>query len=98
MFPIYGLLAFCYPPIYDLIAGYTWYIRGIIYMIGFFVVEYVTGWILIKITGDFVWKYTSRFNLHGLIQLPHAPAWFLAGLGFEKIYPYIVKISKFLAT
>lgn len=94
MFPIYGLLAFCYPPIHDIIRNYDWFVRGFIYMIAFFAVEYVTGWILKKVTGDFVWQYTSRFNLHGLIQLPHAPVWFFAGLGFEKIYPYIVRLSK----
>lgn len=96
MFPIYGLMAFIYPPLYKMIGGYEWYIRGFIYMCLFFAVEYVTGWILKKVTGDFVWQYTSRFNLHGLIQLPHAPVWFFAGLGFEHIYPFIVRLSKFM--
>lgn len=97
MFPIYGLLAFIYPPVHDLIKGYEWYIRGAIYMIAFFIVEYASGWILLKVTGDYVWKYTSKFNIHGLIQLPHAPVWFFAGLGFEKVYPYIVKASRLLS-
>lgn len=96
MFPIYGLLAFFYPPLHDSIGGYQWYIRGAIYMIAFFVVEYATGWILLKVTGDYVWRYTSRFNLHGLVQLPHAPVWFFAGLGFERVYPVIVKLSRVL--
>ena len=98
MFPIYGLLAFLYPPLHDFIAGYEWYIRGAIYMFAFFIVEYVTGWILLKATGNYVWHYTSKFNLSGLIQLPHAPVWFFAGLGFEKIYPYVVKLSALLTT
>jgi uncharacterized membrane protein len=96
MFPIYGLMAFIYPPLFAIIKTYPWFARGFVYMIAFFVIEYITGWLLKKATGDFVWHYTSRFNLHGLIQLPHAPAWFFAGLGFEKAYPFIVKISKFL--
>lgn len=97
MFPIYGLLAFLYPPLYRIIGGYEWFIRGFIYMLVLFLIEYITGWILKKATGDFVKQYTSRFNLHGLIQLSHAPVWFFAGLGFEKIYPFIVKMSKFIA-
>lgn len=98
MFPIYGLLAFVYPPLHDMIRGYDWYVRGAIYMITFFVIEYATGWILLKVTGGYVWQYTSRFNLHGLIQLPHAPVWFLAGLGFERVYLYIVKIAGVLTS
>lgn len=96
MFPIYGLLAFVYPPLHDAVNGLEWYLRGVIYMCTFYTVEYASGWILLKVTGDYVWKYTSRFNLNGLIQLPHAPVWFLAGLGFEKLYPYIVKMSQVL--
>jgi len=96
MFPIYGLLAFCYPPVHDMIGGQAWYIRGVIYMFGFFIVEYITGWLLLKATGDYVWHYTSKFNLNGLIQAQYAPVWFFAGLGFEKAYPYIVRISKVL--
>ena len=96
MFPIYGLLAFVYPPLRDILGSNPWYIRGLVYMLVFYMVEYATGWILLKVTGDYVWRYTSKFNLNGLIQLSHVPVWFFAGLGFEKLYPYIVKISKFL--
>ncbi len=96
MFPIYGLLPFIYPPLHDYIQGYDWYIRGAIYMVAFYIVQYVSGWILLKVTRDHVWEYKSKFNLHGHIDLPHAPVWFFAGLGFEHLYPYIVRLSKIL--
>lgn len=93
MFPIYGLIAFIFPLISFRIGSFPWFIRGIIYMLAFYIVEYVSGLILTKLKVC-PWNYPAKYSLNGLIYFPYAPIWFAAGLGVEKIYPFIVVISR----
>ncbi len=93
MFPIYGLIAFIFPLIAFRIGGFPWFVRGIIYMLAFFVVEYVCGLVLSKLRIS-IWNYPAKYSINGLVYLPYAPIWFLAGLGVERIYPIIVSISR----
>lgn len=92
MFPLYGLIAFIFPLIVFRIGSLPWYVRGLIYMLVFFVVEYVSGLILRKMKVC-PWNYPAKYSLHGLIYFPYAPVLFGAGLGVERIYPVIVRIS-----
>lgn len=98
MFPIYGLIAFLFEPLNQQIAGWSWFLRGLAYMSAIYIVEYICGALLKKLTGGHVWNYTSRFNLHGHIQLwPHAPAWFLVGLLIERYYNDMEQMSLWLS-
>lgn len=98
MFPIYGLLAFLFPPLYGAISHYAWPLRGLIYMAGIYLVEYLSGTILTAVTGGHIWQYTGRFNYKGQITLLHAPVWFAVGLIVEKYYPWVEKVSWLLAS
>ena len=92
MFPIYGLIAFIFPLIVYRIGSLPWFVRGLIYMLVFFLVEYISGWILRKLKVC-PWNYPDKYSLHGLIYFPYAPVWFAAGLGVERVYPVIVRLS-----
>lgn len=84
MFPIYGMAAFI-KPIYRLIRHFPGILRGIIYSLGIFTCEYVTG-TLLKKHHSCPWDYSNApSNINGVIRLDYAPYWFFAGLLFERI-------------
>jgi len=85
MFFIYGLVAF-FEPFCDSISAFPVFVRGGLYVISIFLIEYFTGGFLRKIAVC-PWDYSgSRFNYKGLIRFDYAPVWFLAGLVFERIH------------
>lgn len=83
MFPIYGMAA-AMAPIGNILCKKNVFIRGSVYMALIFATEYTTGWILRKF--DMCpWDYSDApLNIDGLIRLDYAPAWFAAGLLFER--------------
>ncbi len=83
MFPIYGLAA-AMAPIGKVLCKRNVIVRGTVYMLLIFATEYTTGWLLRK--ADMCpWDYShAALNVDGLIRLDYAPAWFAAGLLFEK--------------
>lgn len=86
MFPIYGLVI-VFEPLHDIIRYWPVWRRGIIWMLLYFAVEYLTGWLLSVMLGTVPWDYSlAALNIHGLIRLDYAPAWFAAGLLFEKVH------------
>lgn len=93
MFFIYGLAVF-FEPIHENIGHLNIILRGGLYTVLIFIVEYFTGWVLRKVLGQCPWDYSkSRFSVKGLIRLDYAPAWFVAGLLFEKVHYGLEKIS-----
>lgn len=57
----------------------------LLYMLGFYMVEFISGSFLREI-GICPWDYSAaRFQYRGIIRLDYAPLWFAAGLIFEKI-------------
>jgi uncharacterized membrane protein len=85
MFFIYGLAVFL-EPIHDIIHKWRWYFRGVIWVILIWGIEYTTGLLLGNIIGVPPWVYDGRFAVDHLIRLDYAPAWFVAGLIFERIH------------
>ena len=84
MFPIYGLAA-CFKPIYNFLKNRSAIFRGGVYTILIFTAEYCFG-SLLRVFGMCPWDYTgTKYNVHGLIRLDYAPAWFFAGLIMERI-------------
>ncbi|WP_027340136.1 putative ABC transporter permease [Halonatronum saccharophilum] len=93
MFPIYGL-AILLEPIYLRIRGYNFLLRGGIYTLLIFSIEYLTGWLLLNTIGICPWDYTGKaYSVHGLIRLDYAPLWFLVGLLFERVYETLIKLN-----
>ena len=84
MFPIYGCAAVI-APLYARIYTFPFFCRGLLYMFGFYLVEFVSGSIL-KEFEMCPWDYSgAAFQYRGIIRLDYAPLWFAAGLIFEKI-------------
>ncbi|MBI1909687.1 MAG: hypothetical protein HYS22_05915 [Deltaproteobacteria bacterium] len=97
MFPIYSLIAFLFEPVHNQLVYYPLLFRAVGYMLVFFGVELASGFLLKKLTGDYVWHYSSRFSLGGYIKLSHAPVWYVTGLLVDTYYGNIVWLSELLA-
>lgn len=84
MFPIYGMAA-CLSPLTKTLASHKPLFRGTVYMLCIYSAEYITGTILKKYNAC-PWDYSkSKYQYKGVIRLDYAPAWFAAGLFFEKL-------------
>jgi uncharacterized membrane protein len=92
MFPIYGLAVFL-EPIHNKIRDWPVVVRGGVYTLLIFFAEYSTGLFLRIILGECPWDYSaSSYSINGLIRLDYAPAWFAAGLLFEKLHSILENI------
>lgn len=98
MFPLYGSIVFLYEPIHDVLRPAPWVARGLVYTLGFFAAEYLSGWLIKRLTGSCPWDYSpwSRFSINGYIRLDYAPIWFLVGLGLEPIHDGLVRLTPLL--
>ena len=86
MFPIYGAGGLLFERVHAEIAFLPMLVRGVVYMLGCFVIEYATGMLLKKTTGRIPWDYSyARFHIHGAIRLDYIPVWFVFGLLLEKV-------------
>ncbi len=88
MVPIYGLAVFLEPLVY-LLRPLPWWIRGLVYLAIIWSIEYLTGTLLRLLLGYCPWNYDDFLNVNGIITWRMAPEWFLAGLGFEKLFNFI---------
>ena len=86
MFPIYGLASVIKPISLKLKKmKMPTIIRGIVYSIGIFIVELITGSILKK-TNNCQWDYSDKkYNINGVIRIDYAPLWCIVGVIFEKM-------------
>ena len=84
MFFIYGMAAII-GPIYRFMARFPFWVRGGIYAIAIYLVEYLTGSVLKRFRAC-PWNYSKcKHNIKGLINMDYAGAWFVMGLIYEKI-------------
>jgi uncharacterized membrane protein len=96
MFFIYGgAMAFLFEPVHNALRPLAWPVRGLVYVVGIFAVEYGAGWLLRRTTGACPWDYTgrSRWQVNGLIRLDYAPAWFVFGLVAEQVHDFLVVLT-----
>lgn len=94
MFPIYGLAVFL-EPMHDRIRSMPWMVRGTVWAGVFFIIEYLSGWVLKLLIGVCPWDYSlaSPYMLDGLIRLDYFPVWFITGLLFEKIHDFLNRLQ-----
>ena len=89
MLPIYSL-AWFFEPIHDAIRFWPLWRRGVLWMLLCFGIEYTTGSLLADMVGRSPWDYSAApLHIDGLIRLDYAPAWFAAGLLFEKTHDWL---------
>lgn len=98
MFPIYGFGGLLFEFAYRFIASWPLLLRGTVYIVGCFAVEYATGWLIQRLTGKVPWDYSqARWNVHSLIRLDYAPAWFVFGLLLERVARLAAEMEPILA-
>ncbi len=86
MFPIYACGGLAFEVAHGWVADLAWPLRGMVYTVGIFAVEYASGWLIQRLTGSIPWDYSERrWHVHGLIRLDYAPAWFVFGLLLERV-------------
>ncbi|NLK36409.1 MAG: hypothetical protein GX301_13420 [Gracilibacteraceae bacterium] len=91
MFPIYGLMILL-EPVHDNIRNTPVVVRGGVYTIIIFGIEFITGWILKELIGECPWNYSSLpYSIDGIITLSFIPVWFFGGLLFEKLHDYLMR-------
>ena len=85
MFPIYGLASVIKPISLKLKKmKMPTIIRGIVYSIGIFMVELITGSIL-KNKNNCPWDYSDKkYNINSVIRIDYA-MWCIVGIIFEKM-------------
>lgn len=94
MFPIYGGGGLLFEVAHRAIASWHGLLRGLVYMIGCFAVEYVSGLIIKLATGKIPWDYSySRWSVHGLIRLDYIPVWFAFGLLLERVEAIVRRVA-----
>ncbi|MCL2406754.1 MAG: putative ABC transporter permease [Defluviitaleaceae bacterium] len=91
MFFIYGSAAF-FGPVFTLLSAFPLILRGLIYVVIIFAVEFATG-LGLRSFNACPWDYSNaRMNVMGVIRLDYAPAWFAAGLLFEAAHGMVVAV------
>ena len=85
MFFIYGSAVFL-EPVHDVISGWRWPLRGVIWVVIIWGMEYTSGILMTYLLGINPWTYTGPFAIDGIVRVDYAPAWFIAGLIFERIH------------
>jgi len=84
MFFIYGIGALLFPLGHKHLRGFHLLLRIFLVAIGIFIVEFITGFILDKVTGHCPWQYTNRWNIMGYIRLDYLPAWMIFAYVIER--------------
>ncbi len=94
-FPLYGLIALLYEPLHDTLRGQIFLVRALVYLLGFWGIEYAGGWVVWKITGDKPWDYARSpgGNLQGLIRWNFVFVWPLVGLALEPLHDALVALT-----
>jgi len=96
MIPIYALLVLM-EPLIAIVAPLPWILRGFIYMVLIFGVEFASGAVLQKLIGHCPWDYSyNRFSIKGWIRLDFAPFWFAFGLCIEALAPKLIDLTPYL--
>lgn len=89
MFPIYGLIPILGDYLLPFIQSYffllRWFIIGLIILL----IEYLSGWIIQKLTGRCPWHYETGLHVHHLIRIDFLPFWMVfAGIIEWLFYNY----------
>jgi uncharacterized membrane protein len=97
MFPIYGMIVFS-EPLQHRMEKWPLVLRGGVYTILIFLVEYMSGSLFKLVLGVCPWTYSGHLAINGIIKLDYAPVWFCFSLIIERIHKAMDKISVLLET
>jgi uncharacterized membrane protein len=94
-FPMYGAIAFLYEPLHDAVRAQFFLLRAAAYLAGFWVIEYIGGWLIWKIIGKKPWDYSRSpgGSLNGLIRWNFVLVWPLVGFALEPVHDILVRLT-----
>jgi hypothetical protein len=102
MFPMYAVVPFIYMFVLARFPGINIFVRGLIYMFGFYLLEFISGFLIKKTVGVSPWNYENysikifgkkhKSNLLGLICLEYAPIWYLYGIIGEFCFIFLMNL------
>ena len=93
MFFIYGPASFLVPLVMDKMSKLPLLVRLLIYSAGIYVVEFLSGFLLDKLTGACPWEYTTGLHIMGYIRLDYLPAWMFFSWLLEQLCIYFRKLG-----
>jgi uncharacterized membrane protein len=99
MFPIYAVVPFFYVLVLEYFPDTNIFLKGFIYMSLFYILEFVSGYIVKTLVGVSPWDYNGysikfhgrkyKSNFMGLICLQYAPVWYIYGIIGEYYFNYL---------
>jgi uncharacterized membrane protein len=94
-FPLYGSAVFLFEPLHNILRGQFFLVRAVIYLFGFWMIEYLGGWLVWKITKTKPWDYSQSpgGSLNGLIRWNFVLIWPLVGLLGEIIHDFAIRLT-----
>jgi uncharacterized membrane protein len=94
-FPLYGMIAFLFEPLHEALRPQFLPVRAAVYLAGFWLIEYVGGWLIWKIAGKKPWDYSKSpgGSLNGLIRWNFVLVWPLVGLVLEPVHDILVRLT-----
>jgi len=92
MFPIYGSAALLLPIGYRAMRSWPLPVRMLVYGVGIFAVEFVSGWLLELVTARCPWEYDAPLAVLGYIRLDYYPFWVAFSWLLEKLYLFLEKL------
>jgi uncharacterized membrane protein len=94
-FFLYGSIVFLYEPLHDLLRAQPLGLRAAAYLIGFWMVEFLGGWLIWKLSGSKPWDYSRSAggSLRGLIRWNFVLVWPLVGLALEPLHDILVQLT-----
>ena len=102
MFPIYAIVPFIYIFGLHYFQDINIFIKALIYMFAFYLIELISGYIIKKIMGVSPWNYRGysikifgekyKANYKGLICLEYAPIWYLYGIMGEYFIKFLMNL------
>lgn len=102
VFFVYGIVPFVYLIVLNWFGSTSIFVRGILYMILFYLLEFISGYTLKIIFGVSPWNYSGyKINLFGkkiksdflgVICLNYLPVWYIYGILGEFLFKFFLKI------
>ena len=95
MLPLYGFggLLFTEVHTFFLNEDFSLVVRLPIYLVGLYLIEYLAGIALFKLTGDHVWRYDGKWQYGHVINFLYAPAWLFYLFLLEVIHDFLDRIT-----
>jgi hypothetical protein len=93
MLPVYAVVPYIYIFVQSTFPDIGWVVKGLVYMLAFYLLELIAGLLIKAIVGVSPWNYKNyRFHFKEVICLDYAPVWFIYGIVGEMYYDFLIAI------